>query len=363
MRLSPKTKEKHIREILTRRIQSGHYGEEGRVESVRQLAKEFNVCIHTANMALSALASQNLVKSTPGRGTFVVSQAKATPVETAIAVLMQMRGHLYSDLAWGVVNHLQQHGQRPVIVDLGTDSGTDNGKIEKVLGAIRASPAGVILDGHSGAFPFGQLVEPLSAIPNVVVVLRNQTQYAFPLVEVITDDEHGTYLGTRHLLELGHRQILVVPAANQLFPIEVTMLKGCQRAFAEFGVKWTPELRFRRDGDETKNWQAYVHLLSTSERPTAMFFFGDFLANTVYSAAREVGLRIPRDLSVVGYYNTPWATAAEVPMTTLSIREAEIGRLAVNSLMERMESSQRTAYRVMVQPELVVRASTASAPR
>jgi DNA-binding LacI/PurR family transcriptional regulator len=98
-----------------------------------------------------------------------------------------------------------------------------------------------------------------------------------------------------------------------------------------------------------------VRRLTLPDRPTAVFASSDFRAAAVFEAARRAGLRIPQDLAVVGYYNTPWCHMLPVPLTSVDLRVDELARRAVAALNETTRNSTEVGP---VQPALIERASS-----
>jgi LacI family transcriptional regulator len=110
-------------------------------------------------------------------------------------------------------------------------------------------------------------------------------------------------------------------------------------------------------------FDAACTLLARSEPPTAIFAVNDQSALGVIAAAREHGLRVPRDLSVVGFDDIPMASQVHPPLTTIRQPFAQMGRAAVNTLLSQMENDDSIAPRIVLPTELIVRQSTAPAPR
>lgn len=178
-----------------------------------------------------------------------------------------------------------------------------------------------------------------------------------------TDDLLGGLLAARHLLELGHRRLAFVSWFMHLI-----MKQHRRDAFCD-AVRSVPgataevvDIQFDR---ETWGKAEALELLRRPDRPTAVFVGADDIARGIYLAAAELGLRIPQDLSVVGYSDLDFAMRMRPPLTTVRQDPYQIGRLASRLVLQRIrgkitcEEPQQTRLR----PELVVRASTGPAPR
>lgn len=126
----------------------------------------------------------------------------------------------------------------------------------------------------------------------------------------------GGRSATRHLTELGHRRVAMIGGPDQILFCGAR-LDGYRSALERAGLPVDPELIVRTDLTQTDGHAAARDLLSRPDRPTAIFACNDLQALGVYQAAREAGLRIPDDLSVVGFDDLPIAALVDPPMTTV----------------------------------------------
>ncbi|MFC7535339.1 LacI family DNA-binding transcriptional regulator [Actinoplanes sp. GCM10030250] len=165
----------------------------------------------------------------------------------------------------------------------------------------------------------------------------------------------------RHLLGLGHRRIGVVTGPTSALASRAR-LDGYRAAHDEAGIPFDPALV--RSGPFRSNAGAAAtrDLLSGPEIPTAIFAFSDPIAVGVYRVAAELGLRIPEDLSVVGYDDTAPATWLYPALTTIRQPLAEMAAEAAAMILALSRGESLARIRVVLATELTVRASTA-APR
>jgi LacI family transcriptional regulator len=168
----------------------------------------------------------------------------------------------------------------------------------------------------------------------------------------------GAYQATAHLLRLGHRRIGVITGRRDGAATRAR-LQGYYAALAEAGVMPDPLLEAEADFLVPGGAAAAEHLLALATPPTALFAFNDCMAVGALRAARARGLRIPEDLSVVGFDDTPEAEAAHPGLTTVHQPLKELGRMAVGLLVRLLDDQRLEPLHVELATRLVVRSSTA----
>lgn len=165
----------------------------------------------------------------------------------------------------------------------------------------------------------------------------------------------GGMRATEHLIELGHRRIgLIGGRARKL--CNQARLDGYRAAFEHAGLPVDPALIVMGNPDHTTALAAARTMLDRGDRPTAIFATSDLHAMGVYEAARLHGLRLPDDLSIVGFDDIPMAAWASPPLTTMRQPLAEIAALAVRMLLDPHAGD--LSHRVELATKLVVRGST-----
>lgn len=195
-------------------------------------------------------------------------------------------------------------------------------------------------------------------IPVVMVEARHPSYSS-----VDYDHQIGAFKAVSHLVELGHRDIAIIggkPETRLYSPIGKDRLKGYRMALSMAGVpvreNWVMSGEWTSEDART----SALRLLREPKPPTAVFATSDMQAAGVLIAARELGVRVPQDLSVVGYDNMP--IAEFLSLTTMWQHHDQLARNAATLLLEELRTGKRAGERVVLQPELVARASTA-APR
>lgn len=223
-------------------------------------------------------------------------------------------------------------------------------------GAIRqASVDGFI---SLGLVPDDRAIEVLDGLGVPTVLIDSDESPAHPVVNV--DDRGGAQAAARHLLELGHRQLAIVvlpPARAEMSytPTATRRLAGYNAAIEAAGAP-TPHL-VSAGISVAAGTRAFESLPSGKRRPTGVLVMSDMAAIGVINAANAAGIRVPEDLSVVGFDDLPVAPWTNPPLTTVRQPIVEKGRLATSMLIERMKGKS-VASPAPLSTTLVVRAST-----
>jgi LacI family transcriptional regulator len=195
-----------------------------------------------------------------------------------------------------------------------------------------------------------------AGIPLVVVDPVNPPPANLPSVGAT--NWAGGLAATEHLLGLGHRRIGAIAGPGD-YLCSRARIDGYRSALERAGIQFDPTLVRNGDFQHEGGFVRGGELLDRPVPPTAIFAGSDQQAFGVYEAARQHGLRIPEDLSVVGFDDLPVARWASPPLTTVRQPLAEMGSAAAQMLGELIEGQPLRSNRVELSTELIVRESTA----
>lgn len=198
--------------------------------------------------------------------------------------------------------------------------------------------------------------------------LRRQ-QYPYVLIDhqgidlqgpsVAATNRQGAYEATRYLLELGHRRIGFITGALEL-GCSVDRLTGYREALASYNLAADPELIYEGDFYQPKGYAGAHALLGLNNPPTAIFASNDIMAFGVMEAARERGLRIPNDISIVGFDGTPQASMVHPNLTTVQQPLEQMGRKATQMLLQYISDPTTPPERVELPTKLIIGGSCQS---
>jgi LacI family transcriptional regulator len=191
------------------------------------------------------------------------------------------------------------------------------------------------------------------------IVLVNRAG-AGGLTSVTVDDAAGARLATKHLFELGHRHVGHLAGPSGL-DTGRRRREGFLEAYREQGAEPDDDLIVEGGYTEREGFAAMTTLLDRPDRPTAVFVANLLAAVGALAAARQLGLRVPVDVSVASLHDAPLAEYLDPPLTTVRMPLEEMGRRAVEIVLgERRGAAE--AFRVDTPPVLVVRDSTSLPP-
>lgn len=192
---------------------------------------------------------------------------------------------------------------------------------------------------------------------HVPIILVDRYVDTCDVVCVRVDHELGGYLATKYLLELGHRRIACVTGPMNS-DVSKQRLFGYIRALQEYNVLFDPTLVGEGGFHVETGYELFEGLYG--KKISAIFASSDTIAYGIYQRAYEMGLSIPKDISVVGYDNNRYNDFLPAPLTSVSQHAEEIGVKVVNVVLNFEEIYQKKDSRqILLKPELVIRKSAA----
>jgi LacI family transcriptional regulator len=219
------------------------------------------------------------------------------------------------------------------------------------------------VDGVLYATMYHRSVEVPSGLGATPVVLVDAESSEPGVSWVVPDEVAGAATAVGELLEHGHRRIGFINNPDPTLAAS-GRLEGYKRALKQAGIGLDPALIVTAPSVGPEGgYRAARQLLELPERPTGLFCFRDLMVMGVYQAAMEAGLRIPQDLSVVGFDNMEFTAGLYPALTTVALPHYEMGSWGVQQLLALMESSTERAKQVRLSGQLVRRRSVAPPPR
>jgi LacI family transcriptional regulator len=313
----------------------------------------------SASTASRALSGRGYVSS-PARDRLLAAAERLGYVPNASARTLKQRtsrvvgvvvsdlgNHFYARLAAGVEQELRNAGYQMLL--LGGNSGSAQElAAARTLLAMRAP--GVIMT------PVGREATALLARQGVAVVEVDRRLADVPCDAVVTDNELGASRATGHLLAAGHRRIGLLVMETD-WTSDAGRLRGYRAAHSDAGVPVDERLVVRIAG--AADAEHRIGALLDEQAPTAIFAASNLLAEESWRMLRRRGLRLPSDVSLVGFDDAPWMAMVEPGITVVAQPIVEMGRSAARLLLRRADDPARPPQLECLKPTLIIRGSTA----
>ncbi|TVR25484.1 MAG: LacI family transcriptional regulator [Anaerolineaceae bacterium] len=171
-----------------------------------------------------------------------------------------------------------------------------------------------------------------------------------------TDNRQGGQLATDYLIRLGHRRIACITGPSFLTPSSERII-GYEQTMQEAGLPVRDEWIITGDFHQESGYQAIQQLLKLDELPTAIFACNDLMALGVLCGLHEAGLSVPDDISLIGYDDIQMASYSVPRLTTIRQPSEELGQLAVERLVERLDNPQAPFQQDVLSVHLITRQS------
>ncbi len=299
----------------------------------------------TKRRVLEAIEALDFRPSPLARGLL----GKAT--RTIGLIIPDISNPYYPLLSRGVEDVASQQDYTVIICN--TDR--DGAKLRGYLEVLRDKQADGIIFAGGGIEDAGNPL-PLEEI-GCPVVLVGRHSSSFPSVQV--DNIGAAYEATSHLIALGHRRIAFLSGPTNLTSAR-DRLKGYRRAMEMLGSGVEESLVREGDFGSESGYQVALSLLhGPSPRPTALFAANDQMALGVVAAAFDLGVRVPKELAVVGFDNIPTGRYVRPSLTTVSLPTYEMGASAARQLLKLL-AGEPTEQLLWLPTRLVVRQSSGS---
>ncbi|MDU5779507.1 MAG: HTH-type transcriptional repressor PurR [Pantoea sp.] len=206
------------------------------------------------------------------------------------------------------------------------------------------------------------LLKMLEENRNIPMVVMDWGESRGDFTDTVLDNAfQGGYLAGRYLIERGHRDIGAIPGQLER-NTGGGRHAGFLKALGEAGIAVRPEWIVQGDFEPESGYQAMQQILQQKQRPTAIFCGGDIMAMGAICAADEMGLRVPQDISVIGYDNVRNARYFTPALTTVHQPKAQLGEKALEMLLDRITSKREVSQTIEVHPTLIERRSVGDGP-
>ena len=189
----------------------------------------------------------------------------------------------------------------------------------------------------------GERLDVFDRYPDIPIVVMDWGPILFASDKIQDNSLQGGYMAAKHLIECGHKEIGCI--TGPLIRHQAQMrYEGYKRALAEAGIAINPDWIVESDFECEGGYQAFEKLYQRGKLPSALFVSNDMMAMGVIQAASQRGLRVPDDLSLIGYDDVHIAKFMTPALTTIHQPKYRLGKAAVDTLLYRLENPDTTKW-------------------
>lgn len=323
--------------------------------TIREVAAQAGVSVATVSkvingrygVAADTMARVNAVINDLGYQASLVAQSLRNHRTNVIGILVADLEPFSAELLKGAADAIRGSGFEMVVYSAGGLADDHVGWERRYLSRL----SGTLIDGAVLVTP--TVVDVNYGAP-IVAIDPHTGQSELPTID--SDNLRGGQLATAHLLGLGHRRIAMLSGRPDL---ESSRLReqGYRQAMAAAGVPVSEDLVLVGGYDAQASAECTRTLLTSADPPTAIFAANDVSAIAAIQAAVGLGLRVPADLSVVGFDNIPESALCAPPLTTVNQPIRQMGERSIQLLLRLMRGDHVEDTHITLQTDLVVRRS------
>lgn len=350
-----------LQQWLRDQINSGEYTANQQIPTELELAEQFGYSRQTIRQAISGLEQEGLLKRTPGRGTFVCQQnaGRVNRSESRTRRVGVLTTYLDDYIFPGIINGIERVLSRhDYLFTLGLTHNKTLNEATALQKLLADGVDGLIIEGTKTVLP----------TPNEGI-LQSFRDAGIPMVfingcydgandsYVLMDDVQSGELLTQHLIDQGHTQIGGIFKSDDIQGVKryEGVVKGMQKNdehIKDDCILWytTEDVRYLFEGSMDEM------ILKRLADSTAVVCYNDEIAAKLIDVLRRAGKRVPDDLSVVGFDNSPFAGSLLYNLTTVTYPAADIGETAANVLMRCLEDPEHREH-IKIKPNIVERGS------
>jgi LacI family transcriptional regulator len=325
--------------------------------TIKDVAREAKVSVATVSRSLNGLPSvtektRERVMKIAADLHFVPSSAARSLIsrrtQTIGALLPDLYGEFFSELIRGIDQAARAHGLHLLLSSIRGDAAEAAAVMKSLYGRVDGL---LVMSPHANAeFLAKNLPKGLPA------VLMNSRVAGGGLPSFSVDNYGGALAMMRHLVARGHSRIALIAGPEHNYEAQERM-RGYRDAMAQL-VPAVEELILQGDFSEESGWRTGNQILALAARPTAVFAANDMMAIGCLFALNEADVQVPHEIALAGFDDIPMARFVSPPLTTVRVRIAELGSMALERLAMGIEHPERmSASPQTLRSELVVRSS------
>jgi len=274
---------------------------------------------------------------------------------TILVIVPDICDPFFSEIIRGVEFVAAERGYLVLIGDCAYQNRQENAFMNLVM---TRQIEGMVLLGSQ--LPFDTGLEDLRNLPPIVMANEFAPELDLPTVHI--DNLTAAFEAVNHLLKLGHERIACI-AGPQDMPLCQYRLQGYIQALQRNGIRMDPRYIVRGDFTFDAGSRALKQLMRLPQPPDALFCHSDIMALGAMAQAKIMGMRVPKDLSLIGFDDIELSRYSDPQLTTIAQPRFNIGREAMNLLLEQLQGKLVNGGSRLLDFEIKIRGSTAPALR
>ncbi|WP_066172700.1 GntR family transcriptional regulator [Bacillus marinisedimentorum] len=353
------TKYNFVKEEIKKSLLRGDVLPGQKIGSENEMMTKYQVSRHTVRKAIDELVNEGYLYREHGVGTFCKNWSDRTgrqDKKTIGIITTYISDYIFPSIIRGAELYLSSKGYSLVIASTNNDVKKEQQCLQSMM---EHNLAGLIIEPTKSAFYNENLPYYINMSQNKFpFIMINASYEGIDPPTVTLDDEYGTYILTKHLIELGHKRIIGIFKTDDKQGLE--RMKGFFNAHKEFNLPVQSDLivTYETENKDFKPGENLIEILENAQdKPTGIVPYNDELAIHIINVLRDRQIKIPKDISIVGFDDSSLSETTEVKLTTVKHPKSEMGRAAAQLIVSMIEGKGEEVKSVKYRPELVQRKS------
>jgi LacI family transcriptional regulator len=330
--------------------------------TLKDIAGSLGISITSVSLVLNdkpnriSEEKQQLIRSTAKKMNYLPNQNAVGLVKkqskTLGLIMPDISNLFFSELASGVNDTALEKGWNLIITSTNDQTDLDIDNI-RVLASRSVDAIILVLASEANPSMLAAYTSVIDAF-NRPVILLDRYMFGFNCSTISVNHKNGAYIAMKHLFDLGHRRIACLsgPTKNSR-----ERLRGVAQAYDDYGIPMPPDSIFQGTYLAPSGYEAADAILDGGF--TAVFSFNDMMAYGLYKRFHELGVKVPKDISIIGYDDIFFSDLLEVPLSSVNQPAFSLGQKAALQAFYEMEHPGAPKQTIYFEPALKVRKSTA----
>jgi LacI family transcriptional regulator len=336
----------------------------GHQVTMKEIAKKLGVSVSTISRALQDSPELHIetkrkivemAKEMNYQPNLLAQSLRISRTNTLGVIVPEITSHFFASCISGIQDHATKRGYNVMICQ-------SNESLEQEIANIKtlvASQVDALLISLSRETNHYEHLDDIYS-REIPFVLFDRVHEEMPVSKITFNDVGGAYQVTKHLIQTGCKHVMYVSGPEDLY-ISKKRKIGYLKALSEFGIDEKDAMIKVTDLTLEGNLKVAQEIIDMNPRPDGVFCMIDPLAVDVLTHWKSVGIQIPQDIALAGFTNNPTSAVVEPPLTTVSQPGYEMGKLAVNHLLDQLEGlASDDPISIVLETTLVPRKSTKS---